>query len=164
MFPYCVRTLCTRVQYIIYCIHVLFRRIHVLDIKSNVVGWSVIGYITATRLIRSFRDKPRPYHDCAVLGAASDDEVIMRTPVDVQHWARVTTYCRVGLVYASRLWDRRQRCYKECELLCQRDMKMTNRVNLTILWVLHSVLCMTSRQLLTLQWPRHCNFITHLSS
>lgn len=43
------------------------------------------------------------YHDCAVLRAASNDMVIMRTPLDVQHWACVTTYCRVGLVYTASL-------------------------------------------------------------
>ena len=32
----------------------------------------------------------------------------MRTPVDVQHRARVTTYCRVDLVYTASLRDRRQ--------------------------------------------------------
>lgn len=64
-----------------------------------------------------FRDQPCPYHDCAVLGATSDDVVIMRTPVDVQHRARVTTYCRVDLVYTASLRDGRQ-------LLLQRSYRV----------------------------------------
>lgn len=51
----------------------------------------------------SFIDWPCPYHDRAVLRAASDDQVIMRTPVDVQHGARVTTYRGVDLVYTASL-------------------------------------------------------------
>lgn len=53
------------------------------------------------------------YHDCAVLRAASNDMVIMRTPLDVQHWACVTTYCRVGLVYTASLQHTAQAYYKE---------------------------------------------------
>lgn len=57
------------------------------------------------------------YHDCAVLRAASNDMVIMRTPLDVQHWARVTTYCRVGLVYTASLQHTAQaQEVKECKL------------------------------------------------
>lgn len=46
------------------------------------------------------------YHDRAVLGAAGDDMVIVRAPVDVQDRSRMTTYCWVGLVYATRLKQR----------------------------------------------------------
>ena len=44
-----------------------------------------------------------PYHDIAVLRAAGDDLVIVRTPVDVQHRPGVATHRGVGLVDAARL-------------------------------------------------------------
>lgn len=47
--------------------------------------------------------KAVPYHDRAVFGAAGDDQVIVRTPVDVQHGARVSAHRGVALVYAAAL-------------------------------------------------------------
>lgn len=46
------------------------------------------------------------YHDCAVFGAAGDDQVVVRTPVDVQHRARVSAHRGVALVYAATLPDK----------------------------------------------------------
>lgn len=61
-------------------------------------------------------DDAPPHHDSAVLGAAGDDLVIVRAPVDVQHRASVTAYCWVGLVYAAGLWGRRKRFGSRAEL------------------------------------------------
>lgn len=47
--------------------------------------------------------EPCPYHDGAVLGAAGDDQVIVRTPVDVKDWTSVSTDCGVDLIYTARL-------------------------------------------------------------
>lgn len=54
----------------------------------------------------------------------------MRTPVDVQHRARVTTYCRVDLVYTSSLRDKKTTFVTKSVSsaitdICQRDMKMS---------------------------------------
>lgn len=47
--------------------------------------------------------KAAPYHDRAVFRAAGDDQVIVRTPVDVQHGACVSAHRWVALVYAAGL-------------------------------------------------------------
>lgn len=44
-----------------------------------------------------------PYHDAAVLRAASNDVVIMRTKLNVQDWARVAAHVGVGHVDAPCL-------------------------------------------------------------
>lgn len=44
-----------------------------------------------------------PYHHCAILRATGNDMIIVGAPVNVQHWACVTTHCGVGFVNASCL-------------------------------------------------------------
>jgi len=72
----------------------------------------------------SCRDESCPYHDRAVLRAASNDMIIMRTPVDVQHRARVTAHCWVNLVYTASLRDRRHVCHKQNET---SELKRSNK-------------------------------------
>ena len=65
------------------------------------------------------------YHDRAVLGAAGDDMVIVRAPVDVQDRSRMTTYCWVGLVYATRL-ERKEEVWYDCWRSVTKDGEKLN--------------------------------------
>lgn len=58
---------------------------------------------THTTILHKYTFLKMAYHDGAVLRAAGDHLIVVRTPVDVQHWSCVSTYRRVGLIYTTRL-------------------------------------------------------------
>lgn len=65
-------------------------------------------FIAQIMWLESRPKKGRSYHNGAVLGAAGYDEVIVRTPVDIQHGTRVSAHRRDHFVDAARLRETRE--------------------------------------------------------